>query len=318
MQVICLSDDGSRRSSFALHPWKHLIIPAGIVALLLVGLSINQMFGLYRLDATPQHAALSGNDAGKLLSALEQQISTVEQIKKTYANYTVDVDTLSVRLGNLEAEMARLNALAKRVADKAKLDPQEFALDTKPGRGGVDQEILSGQHKTSSNELLSAFQEAENGVDRQKGMLSTLEQILEGVTLEQEVLPSGRPVHSGYISSEFGFRHDPFNGSIRLHKGMDFAGPIGTEIYSVGGGVVSFVGEKSGYGTALEIDHGDGLISRYGHLSATKAKEGEVVKKGDMVAWMGNTGHSTGPHLHLEVLKNGAQVNPREYLIHEE
>ncbi|MGB3918569.1 MAG: hypothetical protein WBL07_14145, partial [Thiothrix litoralis] len=194
MQVICLSDDGSRRTSFILQPWKHLIIPAGIVALLLVGLSINQMFGLYRLDATPQNTDLSKKDAGKLLSALEQQISTVDQIKKTYANYTVDVDTLSVRLGTLEAEIARLNALGKRVADKAKLDPQEFSLDEKPGRGGVDPEVFSGQHKTSSNELLAAFQQAENNVDRQKGMLATLEQILAGVTLQQEVMPSGRPV----------------------------------------------------------------------------------------------------------------------------
>ncbi len=318
MQVICLSDDGSRRSSFILQPWKHLIIPAGIVALLLVGLSVNQMFGLYRLDATPQNTDISGNDAGKLLSALEQQISVVDQIKKTYANYTVDVDTLSVRLGNLEAEIARLNALGKRVADKAKLDPQEFSLDAKPARGGVDQEVFSGQHKTSSNAFLAAFQQAENNVDRQQSILSTLEQILEGVTLQQEVLPSGRPVLSGYVSSEFGFRRDPFNGSMRLHKGIDFAGPTGTEIYSVGGGVVSFAGEKSGYGNALEIDHGDGLISRYGHLNAIKAKEGEVIKKGDLVAWMGSTGRSTGPHLHLEVLKNGAQVNPREYLEHEE
>lgn len=319
MQVICLSDDGSRRSSFMLHPWKHLIIPAGIVALLLVGLSVNQMFGLYRLDATPQHSALSGNDAGKLLSALEQQISTVDQIKKTYANYTVDVDTLSVRLGTLEAEIARLNALAKRVADKAKLDPQEFALDTKPGRGGVDQEVLSGQHKTSSNELLSAFQDAENSVDRQKGMLSTLEQILEGVTLQQEVLPSGRPVHSGYISSEFGFRRDPFNGRQKMHKGVDYAGPQGTDIFAVGGGVVSFAGNRNdGYGNVVEVDHGDGLISRYAHLSTTKVVEGEVVKKGDNVAWMGSTGRSTGSHLHLEVLKNGEPVNPREYLGREE
>jgi murein DD-endopeptidase MepM/ murein hydrolase activator NlpD len=286
--------------------------------LLLVGLSINQMFGLYRLDATPQNTDLSKKDAGKLLSALEQQISTVDQIKKTYANYTVDVDTLSVRLGTLEAEIARLNALGKRVADKAKLDPQEFSLDEKPGRGGVDPEVFSGQHKTSSNELLAAFQQAENNVDRQKGMLATLEQILAGVTLQQEVMPSGRPVRSGYVSSEFGFRRDPFKGNMRLHKGIDFAGPTGTEIYSVGGGVVSFAGEKSGYGIALEIDHGDGLVSRYGHLSATKAKEGEVVKKGDLVALMGSTGRSTGPHLHLEVLKNGEQVNPREYLDYEE
>lgn len=313
MKFICLSDDGSRRASFNLHPWKHLIIPASLIALLLVGLSINQMLGLYQLDATPQqNTALSEAEAGKIISAIDQQISTVDQIKKAYANYTVDVDTLSTRLGTLEAEIARLNALAKRVANKAKLDPNEFSLDEKPARGGVDPEVLHEQ--PSSTALLSAFQSAEDHVERQKGALATLEKILEGITLQEEVLPSARPVHAGYVSSEFGFRRDPFNGSVRMHKGIDFAAPIGTEIYAVGGGVVSFAGEKSGYGTAVEVDHGDGLVSRYGHLSAAKATEGQVVKKGDLVALVGNTGRSTGPHLHLEVLKNGEQLDPREYL----
>lgn len=321
MQVICLSDDGSRRTSFMLQPWKHLIIPAGLLALLLVGLSVNQMRGLYRLDATPQNAELSENDAGKLLSALEQQISTVDQIKKAYANYTVDVDTLSVRLGTLEAEIARLNALAKRVANKAKLDPQEFSLDAKPARGGLasDEPEPASVSKMSSNEFLASFELVENNLDRQKGMLATLDQILEGMSLLEEVSPSGRPVRSGYISSEFGFRRDPFNGRQKMHKGIDYAGPTGTDIFAVGGGVVSFAGNRNdGYGNVVEVDHGDGLISRYAHLSTTKVVEGEVVKKGDNVAWMGSTGRSTGPHLHLEVLKDGVQVNPREYLGHEE
>ncbi len=319
MKVICLSEDGSRRASFSLHPWKHLIIPSGLVALLIIGLSVNQMLGLYRLDETPQNTTLSQDEAGKIISALEQQISTVDQIKKAYANYTVDVDTLSTRLGSLEAEMARLNALAKRVAGKAKLDPQEFSLDGKPARGGYDEEAAADNlHKSSSEELLAAFQSAENGLDRQRGMLATLEQILEGMTLEEEVLPSGRPVRSGYISSEFGFRRDPFNGRRKMHKGVDYAGPTGTDIYSVGGGVVSYVGQRSGYGNVVEVDHGDGLISRYAHLSMQKVKEGQIVKKGDLVAAMGSTGRSTGPHLHLEVLKNGEQLNPREYLGYEE
>ena len=128
------------------------------------------------------------------------------------------------------------------------------------------------------------------------------------------MLPSGRPVKTGYISSEFGFRRDPFNGNMRMHKGLDFAGPIGTDIYAVAGGVVSFVGEKPGYGNVVEVDHGDGLVSRYAHLNATSAKQGTVIKKGELVAWLGNTGRSTGPHLHLEVLKQGEQVNPRDYL----
>lgn len=317
MKVICLSDDGSRRASFSLHPWRHLVIPAGIVALLIIGLSVNQMLGMYHLDEMPQNSNLSQDEAGKIISALEQQISTVDQIKKTYANYTVDVDTLSVRLGSLEAEIVRLNALAKRVASKAKLDPKEFSLDEKPPQGGI--EGLIGDRadegaQSSSSELLSAFQLAENKIGKEKGMLATLEQILDGITLQEEVTPSSWPVRSGYISSEFGFRRDPFNGRSRLHKGLDFAGPIGTPVYAVAAGVVSFVGRKSGYGIAVEVDHGDGVLSRYGHLSAAKSTEGQLIKKGDLVALIGNTGRSTGPHLHLEVLKNGEQQNPREYL----
>lgn len=317
MKVICLSDDGARRVSFSLHPWKHLIIPAGVLALLLVGLSINQMLGLYQLEQTPQKNAFSQKEAGKIISALEQQISTVDQIKKAYAHYTVDVDTLSVRLGTLEAEIARLNALAKRVATKARLDPKEFSLDERPAQGGLEADepvVLKNSPHPSSDELLEAFQSAEDRIDRQKGMMATLEQILEGVTLEEEVLPSGRPVHSGYISSKFGFRRDPFSGHKRMHKGVDFAAPHGTEIYAVGGGVVSFVGRKSGYGNVVEVDHGDGLVSRYAHLSKAKVDEGEVVKKGKLIALMGSTGRSTGSHLHLEVLKDGQQVNPLDYI----
>lgn len=145
-------------------------------------------------------------------------------------------------------------------------------------------------------------------------MLATLEQILEGLTLQEEVLPSGRPVKTGYISSEFGFRRDPFNGNMRMHKGLDFAGPIGTDIWMQWRAEwFSFVGEKPGYGNVVEVDHGDGLVSRYAHLNATFAKQGTVIKKGELVAWLGNTGRSTGA-LHLRVLKQGEQVNPRDYL----
>ncbi|MFN3786585.1 MAG: M23 family metallopeptidase, partial [Thiothrix sp.] len=173
--------------------------------------------------------------------------------------------------------------------------------------------------KMSSNAFLASFQAVEMSLDRQKGMLATLDQILEGITLQAEVLPSGRPVRAGYVSSEFGLRRDPFNGRSRMHKGVDYAGPMGTDIFAVGGGVVAFVGNRGdGYGNVVEIDHGDGLLSRYAHLSEANVREGQVVKKADFIARMGSTGRSTGPHLHLEVLKNGEQVNPRDYLGYEE
>ncbi len=315
MKVICISRDGSRRASFSLNPITHLVVPASIVALLIIGLSVNQMLGLYRLDNTPQQASLTQEEAGKIMSVLEQQMSTVNQIKKTYSNYTVDVDTLSMRLGSLEAEMTRLNALAKRVVKRAKLDPDEFALDEKPPRGGLDEDYMpASTPKVTTNELLGSFQAVESQMDRQRSLLDGLYQVLENLALEQEVLPSSSPVKRGYVSSQFGFRRDPFNGRSRMHKGIDYAGPKGTDIHAVAGGVVSFVGAKGGFGNVLEIDHGSGLVSRYAHLDAALVDQGAVIKKTDRVALMGSTGRSTGSHLHLEILQDGAPIDPLTYL----
>lgn len=149
----------------------------------------------------------------------------------------MDVDTLSVRLGTLEAEIARLNALAKRVANKAKLDPWEFSFVCRPARGGLDTEALSEGHKSvKASELLSAFQAAETNVERQHSMLGTLEQILEGLTLQEEVLPSGRPVHAGYISSMSSVSGvTRSTGGCVCTKVWILQDPTGTEIYAVGG-----------------------------------------------------------------------------------
>jgi len=121
------------------------------------------------------------------------------------------------------------------------------------------------------------------------------------------------PIEKGYISSKYGFRRDPFTGRKRMHQGIDFAGRKGTPVNTVAGGVVQFVGRKGGYGNVVEIDHSNGLISRYAHLSSIDVKPDQVVKKGERIAAIGSTGRSTGPHLHLEVLKNGVRQNPARY-----
>ncbi|TXH77297.1 MAG: M23 family metallopeptidase [Thiothrix sp.] len=315
MKVICISRDGARRASFSLNPVTHLVLPASLVALLIIGLSVNQMLGLYRLDHTPQPSSLTPEEAEKIISTLGEQMSTVNEIKKTYSTYTVDVDTLSVRLGALEAEIARLNALAKRVVNRAKLDPNEFSLDQAPPRGGLEEDYTpAAAPKVSTKELLGSFQEMESKIEQQRAMLESLYQVLEGQALADAVLPSSRPVRLGYISSSFGVRRDPFNGGTRMHKGMDYAGPRGTDVYSVGGGVVSFVGTKGGYGNVVEIDHGNGLTSRYAHLDQALVEAGKIIQKSDRVALLGNTGRSTGPHLHLEILQNGEAIDPQTYL----
>lgn len=312
MKVICLSQDGSRRASFCLNPWTHLIIPALVVALLIGGLSINQILGLYQLDNTPQQTTLSEQETSKILTALEQQMSTVKQIKEKYSNYTVDVDALTKKLGELEAETYRLRALGVRVVKMAKLDSSEFDFDIKPGRGGsIEQD---DNELSSAAGLMRSVARLDKVLSSEQQMMAGMSKIVQGRLLDEEVKPSGKPVEKGYMSSPFGYRRDPFNGRSRLHKGVDFAAKTGTPIYSVATGVASFVGRKGGYGNTVEVDHGNGLVSRYGHLSKAKVAIGAVVKKGALIALSGNTGRSTGPHLHLEILQDGTQIDPSKYL----
>lgn len=314
MRVICLSEDGSRKASFDLNPWTHLIIPAMFIALLIGGLSINQILGLYKLDQTAQHSQLSEAETQKILASLEHQMATVHEIKEKYSYYTIDVAALTKKLGSLEAEAMRLRALGNRLVAMAKLDPEEFSFDVDPGRGGAGEDFHGLDELPTANELQKSTDNLEHvfstNTELMKGMVKTI----QGRILEKEVKPSANPVANGYISSSFGFRRDPFNGRRKMHKGIDFAGPTGTNIYSVAAGVVSFVGRKGGYGNVVEIDHSDGLISRYAHLSKTQVQKGEIIKKGQLVAKMGSTGRSTGSHLHLEVLQDGGQIDPGQFL----
>jgi murein DD-endopeptidase MepM/ murein hydrolase activator NlpD len=127
-------------------------------------------------------------------------------------------------------------------------------------------------------------------------------------------MPSGSPVKNGWVSSGYGKRTDPFTGKKEFHKGVDFAGKAGSEVLSVGDGIVSWVGERTGYGNLVEITHGNGYVTRYGHNKKLLVAVGDTVKKGQQIAVLGSTGRSTGPHVHLEVVHNDQQVNPSKYI----
>lgn len=160
------------------------------------------------------------------------------------------------------------------------------------------------------NEISALKEQAE---DKQR-QLSILEKVYLGHHLDEQVQLSGRPVKWGWLSSSFGLRKDPFTGNEAMHKGVDFAGKDHGKVISTGAGIVSWAGERYGYGLLVEVDHGNGLVTRYGHNSELNVRVGDVVTKGDTLAAMGNTGRSTGVHVHYEVLKNGKQVNPLAYI----
>jgi murein DD-endopeptidase MepM/ murein hydrolase activator NlpD len=151
-------------------------------------------------------------------------------------------------------------------------------------------------------------------LDNREAQLGVLESVLMGQNLKDRVYPQGRPVGSGWISSYFGKRTDPFTGKPANHTGIDFAGKLGDPVAAVADGVVTWSADRYGYGIMVEINHGNGYSTRYAHNAENLVVVGDEVKKGQAVAHMGETGRATGPNLHFEVLKDGRRVNPVNFI----
>lgn len=224
-----------------------------------------------------------------------------------------DINAMSVRLGQLQAQAIRINALGQRLVSAARLDEGEFDFSQPPAVGGPEAEVELTREIEPPDFIRSLDQLALELEDREQ-RLRVLEDYFMTRNLEQTVLPAGRPLKNGWISSYYGMRTDPFTGRRAMHHGTDFAGKEGSEILSVAAGVVTYSGERYGYGHMVEISHGNGYITRYGHNRENLVKAGDVVEKGQAIALLGSTGRSTGPHVHFEVLKNGRGVDPSSYI----
>ena len=243
---------------------------------------------------------------GTLLAEQKKQIADLKQ------QLQLRVDAMAMRLGEVNAHVIRLDALGKRLTEMADIDSREFNFDRDPPRGGPegDGEGMSAQIP----DLSVMLAKLEQRVDLRESQLSALENVILARELHQEIHPEGRPVAKGFISSYFGERADPFDGLEAFHKGVDFAGSVGSPVTAVAAGVVTWAGERTGYGKLVEINHGDGFTTRYGHNERTLVSVGQTVKRGESVALMGSTGRSTGPHVHFEVLRNGRQVDPLSFI----
>jgi murein DD-endopeptidase MepM/ murein hydrolase activator NlpD len=240
----------------------------------------------------------------QVLTQQKQQIADLRQ------QLQLRVDAMAMRIGEVNAHVIRLDALGKRLTEMADIDSREFDFDRDPPSGGPEGDGVSAQIPDLSGMLARLEQSA----DLRESQLSALENVILARELKEEIHPEGRPVMSGYISSYFGERADPFDGREAFHKGVDFAGQLGSEVVAVAAGVVTWAGERSGYGKLIEINHGDGYATRYAHNERTLVSVGQTVKRGEQIALMGSTGHSTGPHVHFEVLHNGRQVDPLSFI----
>jgi len=222
-----------------------------------------------------------------------------------------NLDALAAQLGQLQAQATRLNALGERLTQVGKLDDGEFDFGSAPAVGGPEEPATG---VTMALPLQSGIDNLRAEFDRQQAQLDVLENLLRDRKIDNQLMPSGMPVAQGYIASGFGDRSDPFDGHQAIHMGVDFSAPEGTPVTAVADGVVTFSGVRNGYGNVIEIDHGNGYMTRYAHNSTIDAKAGDRVHAGQMIANVGSTGRSTGPHCHFEVWYNGRAVNPMVYV----
>ena len=222
-----------------------------------------------------------------------------------------DVNALAARLAELQAQANRLNALGTRLTRAGQLQDGEFDFEKPVGQGG------GGITRDMPPAELRARLAALEGEYRLAGtQLSVLETLLFNRALDRNTVPSREPIAGSFVTSGFGGRADPFGGGSQFHKGIDFQANIGDPVLAVADGVVSVAGDRSGYGNTVEIDHGNGYVTRYAHNSRLVRQVGDLVRAGQEIAKAGSSGRSTGAHVHFELWQDGVVVNPRKFLGH--
>ena len=222
-----------------------------------------------------------------------------------------DLSALAGSVGRIEAQLTRLDAVAERVVKTTKLDAEEFDFRNPPALGGP---YSARSDPPQWNELLHNLTALRGEIELRDARLTTLESLMLDKQMQDDMQPTGQPVNDGWISSGYGYRTDPVTGRREFHDGVDFAGKTGQNVRAAAAGVVIWAGKRWGYGNLVEINHGNGYITRYAHNRANLVSLGEKVEKNQPVALLGATGRATGPHVHFEVVFNSETINPWKFV----
>jgi len=280
-----------------------------VAILLVVGFSTVVAVSTYKLFGADGSGQVAGpNSPAEMARELARYREDIEAAKQ---RVDMHMDTLGQRLGRVQAQISRVNALGQRLTEMADLESAEFNFSAEPALGGPEpQDQGHIQHK----DLIASLDSLELQLRNKEEELAVLEALMADRALHAKQFPRGWPVQGGWVSSGFGYRNDPFNGRRAFHGGIDIAGKPGAPIKAVADGVVTFAGVKAGYGLMVEINHGNGYVTRYAHTLAKLVEVGERIRKGEFIAVIGSTGRSTGTHLHFELVHNGRTINPRRFL----
>jgi murein DD-endopeptidase MepM/ murein hydrolase activator NlpD len=292
-----------------------LVLAAGALALLLM-LASGAIYHWVFLKALRDGWPIVGQAVGLVLR---------DDVTQRDRFLRENLDVMATRVGEMQAKLLKLEAMSDRVSGLAGVKPEEFkpligprtpaaaASGVSHGQGGPFIPSLGSNERVSMDALKTNIATLDERADQTTDLFTLIEsRLLEG-RLAQLLVPSTAPV-AGPVGSGFGFRTDPFTGRGALHTGLDFPADVGTAIMAAAGGMVVNVEVHPAYGNLVEIDHGSGLITRYAHTSKVLVRQGDLVKRGQQVALVGNSGRSTGPHLHFEVLVDGVPQNPARFL----
>jgi murein DD-endopeptidase MepM/ murein hydrolase activator NlpD len=305
MQIILVSRARKLPKTLDLANWRLRLKLVSMVSVAIFG-CIGIGAALTSVVASPGQRTLAE------IRGLRQQVKQQDaQLGSVRQDAQRSLDALAVKLGQLQAESTRLNALGERLTQVGKIDDSEFNFGQPPAVGGV--EDVTGSAYALPAELDSSIDHLAAQFDRQQAQLSALQSMLLDAKIESNLKPTGMPV-PGYISSYFGVRADPFDGRSARHTGLDIATPRGTPVHAVAEGMVTFAGVRRGYGNVVEIDHGNGYMTRYAHNSKLDVHPGQHVQVGSVIANAGSTGRSTGPHVHFEVWYHGRVINPLAFV----
>jgi murein DD-endopeptidase MepM/ murein hydrolase activator NlpD len=304
MKIIIVDQKHGDTKSLVLKGWMRVAL-----SVCLLGVPVVLGYYGYHLSATRNADFYKDEATQAWMNTLKSQKEDIDQIRQ---DTLAQLEALTLRMANLQARLLRLDALGQRLTEISNLDDGEFDFTQPPALGGpADMEA----EDIAVPDFLRALDNLAREIDDKQQQLELLDSLLAEQQIQTESFLSGRPVNRGWISSTYGRRIDPFTGKLAWHQGIDFAtGRTGVDVKAVAAGVVTYAGDKQGYGNMVKVNHGNGYETLYAHNEKLLVKPGDIVKKGQVITLSGNSGRSTGPHVHFEVHKNGRVVDPSSYV----
>ena len=308
MKIILISNKIDKVRTLSLNSWAKCAL-----SILLLGIPVTAgtMLGIKIADG--RWELLFDNSIAQMQNEIVLQREDVDAGRQQLDN---SLSGMTLKLAKMRSRLVRLDALGEQLTQIASLEDGEFDFSSTPGLGGpIQAPLIEIANQAEIQEKVSTmFAKLDDSISSRESQLQILQSMLSDKKLKSERMVAGRPIKKGWLSSEYGMRIDPFHGKQQWHAGIDFAGRDGDDVIAVASGIVTWSGDRNGYGQMVEISHSDGYITRYAHNQKNVANLGAIVQKGDVIAQMGSSGRSTGPHVHFEVFKNGRTVDPASYI----